>query len=217
MIRTSCGFRYLWPIALLSVWTGSAAAALPVGSVAIYSDGRIEKLLSHENGKLFWEDDRKRRFLRSENPIIPVLDRRDFLSGKGYRQVVGEGDPGSMLERPIGERVEFTMRRVRNTGEKSSRIWECIYLGSAEKKVLGAIRDLESYTCERFIYQRKTWQRQFRESRRFLYSRELGLVVDMKRKTRKKRRSWKLVAIVPPEKATYKRLSKKVRKLRASR
>ena len=215
MNEFSCRLRHLWASALLLAWAGGAAADLAVGSVAMYSDGRVEKLLSHENGQLLWEDDRKRRFLRSEIPVVPVLERREFLSGRGYTQAIQKGDPESIRARPIGERVEFTMNRIRHTGENSSRIWECVYHGEIRKKVLGVVRVLDSYTCERFIYHRKTWQRMFRESRKFLYSRELGVVVDLKRKTRKKQRSRKLVAIIPPEKAGYKQLSRKVRKLRA--
>ncbi len=79
------------------------------------------------------------------------------------------------------------------------------------------MRELNSFLCERFVIQRKTWQRNFRESLQFSYSRELGLVVDMHRKTRKKSNSRKLVSIIPPDKAGYRRLSKKVRKLRASK
>ena len=206
--------RYLGVPALLCLLHGGVWAALPVGSVVMYSDGRVEKLISREDGKLLWEDDRKRSFLRSQNPIVPVLERRSFLSGKGYVQTLRTGQPDSIAVRPSGERVEFSVVRDRLGGTPSIRTWECIRHAAQHRKVLGKLRELEAYSCERFVYHRKTWQRQFRESRDFLYSRELGLVVKMERKTRKKQSTWRLVSVVAPEKATYQRLSRKVRKLR---
>jgi hypothetical protein len=216
MIKPHCFLKNLWKLVLLWTLTGGAWAEIAIGSVVMYSDGRVEKLLSREDGKRLWEDDRKRRFLRSENPIVPVLERKDFLSGKGYTQFVAGGNPNAIAARPGGEAVEFSMRRVRNNarGGNSVRRWKCVYNGVVKQNVLGAVRVLGSYACERFVYHRKTWQPQFRESRHFLYSDDLGIVVDMKRKTRKTRSSWKLVSVIPPEKAGYKRLSENVRKLR---
>jgi len=194
--------------------SGSAIAAVPVGSVVIYSDGQVEKLLSDKNGILTWEDDRKRTYVRSANPIIPVLERKEFLSGRSYKQVVSSGDPNSILIKPPGSRVEFSVVRTRNTGEKTKRTWECVRQGKTQKKVAGALRDLDDYVCERFVYHRKFWTRMFRETKKFSYSAELGLVVDLKRKTRKTSSRKKLVTVIPPDKVDYRRLSKKLRKIR---
>ena len=193
---------------------GGARAALPPGSVVMYSDGRVEKLLSSEQGNLLWEDDRKRRYLRSSNPIIPVLERRAFLSGKGYVQTLRSGNPDSIAVRPIGERVEFSVVRERVGGTSSIRTWECTREAAQRKKILGELRQLDGYRCERFVYHRKTWQRQFRESREFLYSRDLGLIVEMQRKTRRKESAWRLISVLAPDEASYETLSRKVRKLR---
>lgn len=202
---------------MLCVLSGAASAAVPVGSVVMYSDGRVEKLMSHGNGEWLWEDDRKRQLVRSENPIMPLLRRTDFLSRKGYSQSVGEGDPDSIKQLPSGTRVGFTVVRTRHTGERSTRNWECKHLGIESRKVLGVMRELDLFECERYVIQRKTWQRQFRESRQFSFSRDLGLVVDMQRKTRKKSSNWKLDSVILPVKATYNRLSKRVRNLRGAK
>ena len=215
MIKQPESLLSLGSALLLFFLSGSVVAALPIGSVAMYSDGRVEKLLAYEDGKQLWEDDRKRRYLRSDNPIMPTLERRDFLSGKGYVQNLRTGDPDSISVRPRGERVEFSVVRARAGTTPSVRTWECVRLGTEQKKVLGKLREVENYRCERFVYHRKTWQRQFRESREFSYSRELGLTVKMKRETRKRQSSRRLVSVVAPDKASYKRLSRKVRKLRA--
>jgi hypothetical protein len=57
----------------------------------------------------------------------------------------------------------------------------------------------------------------FRETKTFSYSPELGLIVDLKRKTRQASSKRKLVSVIAPDKADYRRLSKKVRKIRAPR
>ena len=217
MTMTKRLVRYLGMPALLCLLHGGVWAALPVGSVVMYSDGRVEKLLSLEDGTQLWEDDRKRRYLRSQNPIMPVLERRDFLSRKGYVQTLRTGEPDSIAVRASGERVEFSVVRERVGGAPSIRTWECTRHAAQRKKILGEMRELDTYRCERFVYHRKTWQRQFKESREFSYSRDLGLIVEMHRKTPKKERGWRLSSVVSPEKATYKRLSRKVRKLRDSK
>ena len=206
--------RYIGKLSVLCLLAGAASATVPVGSVVLYSDGRVEKLLSTANGQSLWEDDRKRQFLRAENPIMPPLKRRDFLSGKGYSQSLGEGDPDSIDTLPTGTRVGFSVLRIKHTGERSTRIWDCKHLGSRQEKVLGVMRKLDSFACERYIHQRKTWQKQVKESRRFSFSRDLGLVTDMQRTTPKRTSSWTLVSIIPPDEADYKTLGRKIRKLR---
>ncbi len=207
--------RILIQLCCLLAISAPVLSAVPVGSVALYSDGKVEKLLANENGLLTWEDDRKRIYVRSGNPILPVLERRDFLSGKSYRQTLNSGEPDAILTRPPGTRVEFSVMRLKNTGENSKRTWECVLEGRAQKKVAGAMRELDRYKCDRYVYHRKLWNRMFRETKTFSYSQELGLVVDQKRKTRKTTSRSKLVAVIPPEGANYRRLSKKVRKVRA--
>jgi len=195
--------------------SGPAAAVVPVGSVVIYSDGKVEKLLANEEGRLTWEDDRKRVYVRSKNPIEPLLERRDFLSGRAYVQTRNSGNPDLILTQPPGTRVEFSVIRTENTGENTKRTWECVHQGTREKKVAGAVRKLDSYKCERFVYHRKFWNRMFRETKTFTYSPELGLIVDLKRKTRQASSKRKLVSVIAPDKVDYRRLSKKVRKIRA--
>jgi len=204
----------LIPVFLLVSET--ALGAVPVGTVALYSDGNVEKLLADEKDGLRWEDDRKRQHLRSKNPAIPVLERRDFLSGTGYHQAVSSGDPDALRKLPPGTPVEFSVIRSGFSGERSKRNWECSYLGRVRQDVLGTERMLDRYSCERFAIHRKLHNRSFRERRDFTYSHDLGVVVDLDRKTRKKSSSRRLVALFPPGKADYKTLSRAVRKIRGN-
>lgn len=206
--------RASYLICILLFVCSRAFATVPIGTVALYSDGKVEKLLAKEQNGLRWEDDRKRQFLRSTNPAVPVLERKDFLSGRGYRQVIANGNPGALRELPPGTPVEFSMVRSRYSGERSQRNWECTYLGRVRQDVLGADRDLDRYSCERFVIHRKLHNRSFRELRDFTYSPDLGVIVTIDRKTRKDSRSSRLVALFPPEKADYKTLSQAVGKIR---
>jgi hypothetical protein len=193
--------------------SAGASGAVPVGTIALYSDGKVEKLIAKEERGLRWEDDRKRQFLRSRNPAIPVLESRHLISGNFYFQEVHSGNPDSIRGLPPGTSVEFTMIRHRNGGVRM-RHWECAYLGSARGEVLGQMRSLDRYRCERFAIHKKLHNRSFREQREFSYSPELGVTVDLERKTRKRTRTRRLVALFPPGEADYKTLSRAVRKIR---
>lgn len=199
---------------LLTLGTGGVMAGVPVGSVALYSDGDVERLLSRKDGKSLWEDDRKRRYLRAENPILPVLERSSFLSGRGYVQTVTKGQPGNYGKLAAGQHLEFTVLRTRRDGKKATRSWDCEFQGAHQEKVLDKLRTLQRYVCERFVMHRKLHNRSFRERRVIIFSKELGMVVDLQRTTRKRTSSRKLLALLPPDKATYKTLRAVVRKLR---
>ena len=198
----------------LMVLSGALAAAVPVGSVAVYSDGDVEKLIESTAQRKVWEDDRKRRYVRSVNPILPVLERKDFLSGRGYRQTVVKGQPDSLDSLNPGRHVEFSIQRVTHDGHTSVREWDCQYLGKRQESVLSKGRMVQRYSCERFTIHRKLHNRVFRERREISYSEELGLVVDLNRTTTKKKTSRKLVALLPPKSASYKKVSALVRELR---
>lgn len=207
-------FRILLAGILSWLASGYAVAALPVGSVVMYSDGKVEKLLAVEGSRMIWEDDRKRRYVRSSNPILPLLEKHYFLSGRSYTQTLEKGDPNAIFDLPVGRALEFSVVRRKSNGEKSTRNFECKRLGKKKRKVLGKRRTLDRFVCERFTYDRKTWVRLLKRKHEFLYSRDLGLIVDSRTETSKRRWRAKLVDIVSPSRASYKRLSRKVRELR---
>lgn len=190
-----------------------ASATVPVGTIALYSDGRVEKLIAIEDNGLRWEDDRKRQFLRSRNPAVPVLESRQLMPGKSYFQELDSGDPDALKEQPLGTPVHFTMTRHRD-GVSKKRYWKCEFLGSKSEKVLGQSRTLDRYRCERSALSRK-FHYSVRDSREFSYSPELGVLVQMERKTRTRTRTRELVGLFRPGETDHKTLSRKVRKIRA--
>jgi hypothetical protein len=190
-----------------------ASATVPVGTIALYSDGRVEKLIAIEDQGLRWEDDRKRQFLRSRNPAVPVLESQQLMPGKSYFQELVNGDPDALKKQPLGTPVHFTMIRHRDGGTKR-RYWKCEFLGSKREAVLGQSQTLDRYRCERSALSRK-FHYSVRDSREFTYSPELGVLVQMERKTRTRTRSRELVALFRPGEADHKTLSRAVRKVRA--
>ena len=152
--------------------------------------------------------------MRSTNPILPKLERKTFLSGKGYRQQLIRGNPDSIRGLSSDTPVEFTLLRTSEDGSKSQRHWECRALGASKKKVAGVERTVENYHCERFSIHRKLHNRDFRERRELSYSPELDLVVDMKRETRSRKAQRKLVRVYLPDDVSYRRISRALRKVR---
>lgn len=191
------------------------AAAVSIGTIAIYSDGSARKLLAKGEGHLIWEDDRKRQFTVSDNPVMPVLELKHFLGDRGYQQRLKSGRPGEIHSLQDGTKVEFSVIRTRHTGKSSARNYGCVRLEGTRQKVLGEQRQLERYRCERFTYHRKAWTKQVKEKREFSYSPELGLVVDLSRQTSKRSSKKKLVALIAPDETSLKRVNRILRKVRA--
>lgn len=205
---------FLIPVLLL---LPDLVLAIQAGSVVIYSDGSAEKLLAKNAAQSHWEDDRKRRITRSTNPILPVLERTEFLGNRGYSQSVTDGGPDAMPVPVEGNSMAFTVTRISHAGKRSMRNWECTHLGTEDSKVLGKTRRLEHYSCQRFVLKGKYWSRQIIEKKEFSYSPDLGLVVDLKRHRKTTVSSRKLVKILPPAQANYKQVRKALNPYRSEK
>lgn len=201
-------------ICLTLLLASGVCAAVPVGTVVIYSDGSVEKLLADAGGTQRWEDDRKRLLVRSANPIQPLLERTEFLSKRGYRQRLSNGQPDAIRRLPPGTPVAFSVLRTKHDGESARRHWECLQLDNRRERVIDAEYDLERYRCERFTIHRKLHNKTIKETREFSYSRDLGLIVDLQRTTPKKDRRKTLVKIFLPGETDYRTLSRATRRVR---
>lgn len=208
-------FRSL-SLTVLLLLSGQAMALKP-GTVVVYSDSSVEKLLSDDGQTMVWEDDRKRRITRSHNPVIPVLERKDFLGGGGYSLKLVGGDPAALLEAPKGKLVEFVYLRTKSDGRTSLREWQCTAEGKKKRKVLGKSRALLMYHCKRMKTGSKFWARSVKEERTIAYSPRLKLVVDLKRKTRKSKSRKRVAAILSPRKAGYSAIKRQLDKVRSKK
>jgi hypothetical protein len=201
-------------LAILIAISTSASATVPVGTIALYSDGRVEKLVAIEGDGLRWEDDRMRQYLRSTNPIMPVLESRQPVTGKGYTQRLKSGDPSRVKRVPLGQPTHFTTVRNDDAGAKT-RYWKCEFLGESSEKVLEQSRIVERYRCQRSSLSLGRFPGlRVRDTREFTFSPELGVIVQLKRKTAKGSRSRELIALFKPGSIDQETLSRKVQKVR---
>lgn len=194
-----------------------AQAELKVGTVAVYSDGRVEKLLEKGQDWTLWEDERKRRYKRSNLPFLPVLMYQRFPSDQPYySQKVVTGSPHNL--KPYGdmEAVMFDITRTQD-GVRSKKIWRCEYRGKNKFKYRSKVKKTERYRCTRLRYQTNVVPVPM-EKLDLEYSPSLGLVVDQRRTDRKgEKKRVRLHRLISPEKATLKRISRTVYQLKTSR
>jgi len=189
-------------------------ASTQIGSVAIYSDGKVEKLIQKTKGWSLWQDQRKRSYKRSRYPYLPELSYQKFPDpSQGFSHHVVFGHPENL--KPFGEAdvVDFELIKER-ASKAGKKYWQCAYKGKGKFK-LGKTRiNTENYNCVRWVLYKEMIPKT-KETIRIKYSPEFDLVVDRKhRDSRGNKKRKKLVTVLPPEKATAKRIARTVYKIR---
>ncbi|MBQ0757370.1 MAG: hypothetical protein KBT66_07755 [Amphritea sp.] len=195
-----------------------AMAGLKPGSVVIYTDGDVEKLLVQNQESAIWEDQRNRRYKRSYLPYFPVLEYRRFKEDpSGYDQFVTDMSAVELKPFSSSESVQFTLtRRDLNKGA-SSRLWRCSFVGSGSYRLSKQDLVTQDYSCTRFSVN-KYYVESFREKLDVSYSPRLNLVVkQVKTNRRGKETQVAVKRILTPERATAKRIARTVYKLHTSR
>ncbi|WP_296055659.1 hypothetical protein [uncultured Amphritea sp.] len=192
----------------------SMAEIIP-GSVVVYSDGDVEKLLSTNKEWSLWEDQRKRQYKRSYLPYLPVLEYRRFSEQPGgYDQFVP--DLGEVELKPFSDResVRFDLTRRDLQKGTTKRLWRCSYDGSGTFS-LSKTQQLKTheYSCMRVVVG-KGFLEKVREQLVLSYSPELKLVMKQVKTDRYGRtRQVEVERILPPERATAKRIARTVYKI----
>ncbi len=192
----------------LLIAASPAGAALQPGTIAVYSDGRVVKLLENGSETTVWQDARLRRITYAANPVLPAQQRVGLDGRMQYREVLEQGDPGKLLRARAGTKVEFRTQYVKAGGTIATRNYECTALGPGRVRVLGRDEAVRRFRCERFVVHNKLWTRQVKEIRELNYSPRLGLVVDQVRRRPSKGslKTRRLVALIPPAEYRYKAL-----------
>lgn len=199
---------------LLLMLTQVGQASTQIGSVAIYSDGTVKKLLQNNEDWALWEDQRKRQYKEAKYPHWPVLQYQKFPDiGDGYLQELVFGIPHRI--KPIGDEASVTYELVKTSkGTTSKKYWRCSYDGQGSFKLGSKKYKTHNYDCARFTLKKDIYPHR-KEQQRIKYSPTLELVVDRKRVDSKgKTKRIKLVQLLPPEKVTAKRIARTVYKLR---
>lgn len=204
-------------ITTLLLFSTYVSAELKPGAVAIYSDGSVEKLLQQGDGWSLWEDARKRRYSRSDLPFMPILQYAKYPDRKqGYTHHLTKGEPQALMPFGQQDKVRFYLQRDSQSA-RSSRRWDCSYLGRGTFTLRKTKMKVEKYECSRYAV--KTMKMDaWKETILLKYSPHLGVVVDRHSTSAKgQEERVKLVRILAPEKVTAKRIARTVYKLRASK
>lgn len=193
-------------------------ADLTPGTVAVYSDGRAEKLISVDAQTMLWEDDRKRRYLRSRMPYLPDLEYTRFPAAAGGYVQAPQSDRSLELV-PFGTQTYTEFLITRSTAGRTDSVlnWRCEYVGQSERKVLGDMHAVHDYSCIRYVFHRKLMAEQFRQQEKITFAPALGLIVKRKSITRTRERSEKLIALLAPDQATDKAIGRMLKSLRKKR
>ncbi|WP_290702153.1 hypothetical protein [Amphritea sp.] len=205
-------------VSLLLMVPAIVMAKLEPGSVVIYTNGNVEKLVEQNSEWNLWENQRNRRYKRSYLPYFPVLEYRRFTEElSGYDQFVADMSAVELIPYSARESVQFSLtRRDLNKGS-SSRLWRCSYTGKGNYRLSKQDLVTQDYSCTRFSVN-KYYVESFREKLVVSYSPRLNLVVkQVKTNRRGKETQIAVKRILTPERATSKRIARTVYKLHTSR
>jgi hypothetical protein len=205
-------------VSLMIVVPAIAMAGLQPGSVVIYTDGDVEKLLVQNQEWAIWEDQRNRRYKRSYLPYFPVLEYRRFKEEpSGYDQFVTDLSAVELKPFSSRESVQFTLNRRDLNKGASSRVWRCSYVGSGSYRLSKEDFLTQDYSCTRSSVDKRHIQK-IREKLVMSYSPKLNLLVKKVRTNRRGKETQVAVKrILTPERATAKRIARTVYKLHTSR
>ncbi len=195
-----------------------AMAGLKSGSVVIYTDGDVEKLLEQNKEWSLWEDQRNRRYKRSYLPYFPVLEYHRFKeSPSGYDQFVTDMSAVELKPFSSRESVRFTLTRKDLNKGLRNRFWRCSYAGQSSYRLSKQDLVTQEYSCSRYVIDKLNTQK-IREKLAVSYSPALNLVVKQIKTNRQGKETRVAVKrILTPERATAKRIARTVYKLHTSR
>jgi hypothetical protein len=209
VMKPPSNWRLLLCISMLLPVT---ASAVQPGSIAVFSDGSVEKFVARNGDREIWEDERLRRITRPVNPLLPPITREPLLGGVDYTQVLQKGNPAVLLSGKKGDVAEFSVWRVRGLDTGSERRYRCTHEGVHSLPVMGKPEQVTRYTCIRFRVSGASWQERIKETRIIDYSPRLEMVVATKRTTPKSDSRRVLVRLMAPAAYSYKALRKELKK-----
>ena len=191
------------------LWISSAVAASSIepGTVVVYSNGLVERLMSRDDDLSVWETDRKRVYERAHTGFFE--NRREERYPEGSRSTVWEVDEAGfsrLASMGPGSTLNFIATRIRDNFEVSNRVWTCSYEADLLEQVAGTEVNAQHFKCTR--YSRYRVPSRIREQRELKYAPDLGVVIwERHERMDAKAREREVVAILSPEKATLDAIS----------
>lgn len=194
--------------------TATKRANLPqpvysIGTVFIYSNGAVEKLINKGNNEFIIEDMRKRLYKRDLNFTITNLEYTSLYSG--YQQTILSGTPDSIFPLTNSRDSSFVLLRKKGNGKKLQRSWACRPATEKKIKILGDSIPVFKVSCSR-----NAWKRYLvtKEEIDYYYDPKTAWVVKTVKRKKGKKRTKKLVAVLSPEKVSAKAITRIVKKLK---
>lgn len=139
----------------LALALGSSAVALPTyqgGDAFVFSDGRVERVVSVAGDRVTWAGLSGPHYVRSRNFVVPVLEWR---SGRGVGRRSYSGEPDSLwhAERPNSLRfrvIAQTRSRPQAGWNRSATMWTCRRLRPGEVTLpIGRFQTIP-FACDRY-------------------------------------------------------------------
>lgn len=171
-----------WALACIAIPLGAAtplaaqtSVALPryeVNDAFIFTDGRVERVRAVRGGTIVWSGLNNRRYRRSRNFIVPVLQWR-VGRGSGERNIIGNPDnlwPLGNRKRARFRAVAMTKANAQARARRAITFWTCGSQAARQSTVPVGTYSVIPVRCERYsattmrLLERIEWE----------YSPELG-------------------------------------------
>jgi hypothetical protein len=195
---------------LASLSSAQAATKLEPGSVVVFSNGLVEKLIKQESDSSVWETARKRMYERASTGFFE--NRREERYPPGSRTTVwdvNEEELQTLMNMAPGSKLDFDAYRTRN-GVTEARIWTCSYLGDSIEQLTDMKVAVQNFDCSRYSQQRDPSR--VREQREIKYSSGLGVVIwERHSRLNRPTRERQVVAILSPSQSTMDAIADAVR------
>ena len=183
-----------------------------VGTVFIYSDGDVEKLIDQRRNWVVIETMRKQRYKNDLNFVIPTLEKSTLTYS--YQQRVIKGNPDRLFPLDKSRSVDFVLQRKRDNGKQRERSWSCAPATRQSIEVLKTVKPVYKVSCDHIGFSKNGKSGEKRESFDYYYDPSLSWVVKRVRYKKGKESARQLMYILPPDKATPRKITRLLKKIR---
>jgi len=179
------------------------------GSVFIYSDGKVEKLIEKGDGWYLVEDMRKRRYRRDLNFTLPPLAYDSPTSS--YRQRLNSGNPDAIFPLDQSQPTGFSLKKEKRGKRQTIHTWSCNKAEPTRLNIMGEQAPVYRIRCTRYKW-KKVYE--VKEEHDLYFDPESAWVVKRVIRKNGAERTSTLVSVLPPEKATAKAIIRQLKKLK---
>lgn len=192
---------------VLSAVEPAPLPAYAPGTALVYSNGRVEKVISTRNGRTLWADQNDKRFSKSDNFVVPTLSWR--TRDGFYTQRLIKGEPDKLFPLGRGERVWFDVLKTTPAGREYKQLWSCEDQGGRRIPWAGSAVDTYLVSCTR-SYLKSGYLPSESQRLDYFYAPKVGVVVrvdDIDLSNKRPPRQKRLGKVFAPGVATSERIA----------